>query len=382
MPELVALKNKHYPRFVFDRNPKTLKDEIPVFTLHSVIPGQFEEELQHLYSNGYQALTSDAFYECITVRKPVPERAVLLAFDDGWRNLRSVGYPLLKKYGFQAVCFLIAGVIRESDAQSQSADQQEAPDRLCSWSDVREMHDSGVIDFQSHSMYHNLVFISSTVEDFIHPSFDTFTENLNVPSFMINGQDNLSRHAPLGTPIYECAPRFAGKRRYFDDEKLRRMCVEFVEFKGGLRFFRNYNWRKQLMRVFEQHREREGDSGYYESDQEVREALYQDLVASKGLIEEKLPGKEVKHFCYPWWQGCDLAIEVSKEAGYLTNFWGILPGRRTNRCGDDPCRIVRLLSDDYIFRLPGSGRKSLLKIIENRFRQHYKGFTNKLMEPD
>lgn len=393
LPEILALKNKQYPDFVFERNPKTLKDEIPVFTLHSVEPNRFEEQLRFLSKNSYQTLTADEFYECIIGSRPIPERSVLLTFDDGWKDLRTVVYPLLKKYGLRAVCFIIPGLILEGNGNGPTAisekgasasnhDFNSDSDPLCNWHEIREIHENGVIDFQSHSMYHNLIFVSSIVEDFYYPSFDSYARNLNVPLYRINGKENISRCAELGTPIYKYTSRFSGKMRYFDDEKLRNKCVEYVKLNGGEDFFRDYGWRKKLINLILDYREKYGDSGYFEGEEELRKNLYDELLESKLTIERKLPGKVINHFCYPWWEGSDIAVEMSKKAGYLTNFWGVLPRRRTNRCGDDPYRIARLLSDDYIFRLPGDGRDSLLRVIGEKLSINYRGLIGRLVQPD
>jgi peptidoglycan/xylan/chitin deacetylase (PgdA/CDA1 family) len=375
VPELIALKDKLYPEFVLQRNPKTLKGEIPVFTLHSVEADRFEEQAGFLYRNGYQTLTADEFYECLVGNKPMPERAVLLTFDDGFKSLRTVAFPILKKYGLRAVCFIIPGLIDQEEKKRSNGE-------LCSWHEIKEMHEAGVIDFQSHSMYHHLIFISSAIEDFHYPSFPCAHNNLNIPLIRVSGNENVERRTEPGTPIYKYATRFSGKRRYFDDENLRNQCIGYVKSNGGEHFFEKNNWRKMLMKLIQDYRKRHGDTGYFENEEELRRNQYNDLLESKLIIERKLPGKTVSHFCYPWWEGSDLAIEISKKAGYLTNFWGILPGRRTNRCGDDPYRIVRILSDEYLFRLPGIGRKSLLKIMEERFSAYYKGFAQKLIRPD
>ena len=376
IPELVALKSKLYPEFVFQWNPKTLKNEIPVFTLHSVETDRFEEQANFLHCNGYQTLTADEFYECLMGNKPIPEKAVLLTFDDGWKSLRTVAFPILKRYGLRAVCFINPGLI---DQEGEGRSDREL---LCNWHEIKEMHEAGVMDFQSHSMYHHLIFVSSTIEDFRYPSYSYYPNNLNVPLFRMNGKENISRCTELGTPIYKYASRFSGKRRYFDDENLRNQCIEYVKSNGGEHFFRNNSWRRKLMKLIQDYRKRHGVTGYFESEEELRRNLYNDLLGSRLAIEGKLPGKTVNHFCCPFWEGCDLVVDISKEAGYLSNFWGILPGRRTNRTGADPYRTVRMLSDDYLFRLPGRGRKKLLNILEERFSGYYRGFFNRLVQSD
>lgn len=380
VPELVALRNRLYPEFVFEANPETLKDEMPVFTLHSVEPCRFEEQLKFLSVNSYQTLTADEFYECLTGSKPIPERAILLTFDDGWKSLWTVAYPLLRKYRLHAVCFIIPGLICDGDKGDPA--HFDASEPLCNWHEIKEMHEDGVVDFQPHSLYHNLIFTSDTIEDFIYPSFDSYANNFNVPLFRTKGEENVHRDAELGTPVYKHAPRFSGQKRYFDDEDLRNQCIEYVRLNGGDNFFRNYNWRKKLMNLIQDYRKKHGNSGYFESEEEMKANLYNDLLESKLMIETRLPGKTVSHFCYPWWEGSDLAVDMSRKAGYLTNFWGILTERRTNRCGDDPYRVARLLSDDYIYRLPGEGRKSLFKIIEEKASLNYKGFIRRVARID
>ena len=386
LPEVLALKRKQYPQFVFESNPKTLKDEIPVFTLHSVYPDRFEEQLQFLNKNNYRTLTADEFYECLIGSKSIPERAILLTFDDGWKNLYTVVYPLLKKYKMFAICFIIPGPISFNWKEETELNNNETKpdgfipgsDSLCSWNEIKEMHESGFIDFQSHSMYHDLVYTSGDIVDFFYPGFDDYPMNINIPVYKENGEENIFRNAKLGSPIYRNSSRFAGKNRYFDDENLRNKCIEYVFINGGAEFLKRKDWRKNLFNVVQDYRNKYSDSGYYENFEQLRENLFFELNESKVIIEEKLSGKKVNHFCYPWWIGSSLASEISKEAGYLTNFWGILPGRRTNKSGDDPYKISRLLSDDYIFRLPGEGRKSLSQILGKKLSLDYSRFINRL----
>ena len=386
IPEVRALLKNQYPNFVYKSNIKTLKDEIPVFTIHTVEPSKFEEQLFFLRNNGYKTLNADEFYECVKGIKPINERSIVLTFDDGWKNVYTHVYPMLNNYGMKAVCFIIPGLISEmpiNNNEGESKDERGPnADILCSWNEIREMHQSGVIDFQSHSMYHELVFVSSNIEDFFYPSFDSFAMNFNIPMFKINGKENIYRGINLGTPIYKYASRFLGKKRYLDDENLRNECIQYVRLNGEEEFFRRNNWRKKLFSLVKKYKMKYGESGHFEDEEVQRKNLFRELYESKHIIEKNLPGKIVSHFCYPWWQGSNLAVEISKEAGYLTNFWGPLQRRRTNHLGDDPLRIARLLSDDYIFRLPGEGRKSLLKIIKERISNNYNRFTRTLTQTD
>lgn len=391
LPQLNAYRKKLYSDFVFDSHAETIRGEIPVFTFHFLEPIQFEKQLQFLAANNYQTLKADEFLEMLIGNKSIPDRAVVLTFDDGWGSLWTYGYPLLKKYGMHGVSFIIPGIISEGGSYSPNLDdvwegrvlQEQLVNRdntaepYCTWQEIREMSSTGTIEFQSHTMYHSLVFTSPHIVDFMNPSFDCYAGNHTVPIFSSNGQDNLSREVEWGTPVYTYMPRMGGSRRYFDDETLREKCIQFVRENGSRDFFRRRGWRRELHKLVKDYRDNIGDKGYYESHQELRESLYRDLVESKRLIEENIPRTIVKHLCYPYFVGSQLAVEVSRDAGYSCNYWGFLKERRSNCPGDDPYHIVRL-NDDLIFRLPGYGRKSLQEILIQSFGNNYKNFLTKL----
>jgi hypothetical protein len=127
---------------------------------------------------------------------------------------------------------------------------------LCTWGEIQKMHDSGIVDFQSHTMYHTLMFTSPLIQDFIHPAFDYHYLNYNVPVFSKNGTDYVSRNVELGMPIYENHPRYSNKRRYFDDINIRNKCIRYVADNGGEGFFKRSNWRRKLLDVVYEHRKK------------------------------------------------------------------------------------------------------------------------------
>ncbi|MFZ1289724.1 MAG: polysaccharide deacetylase family protein [Melioribacteraceae bacterium] len=373
--EIKAFKDRVYPQFIFDENLITIKDDIPVFTLHSVNSEKFENQLRYLNANGYKTINSSELYEYLIGNIPITERTIVLTFDDGWKNLYTVAFPLLKKYKFKAICFLVANLIIEDENKTQenfenTNDSQNLlfPDSkiMCNWNEIREMEQSGVIDFQSHSMNHYLISTSSRVENFLYPYYDSYAMNFDIPLYREKGSDNYTRNLLLGTPIYENNSRFSEFKRFFDDETSRIFCINFVMENGGINFFKKFNWKKILLKQFQDYVKKNGNIGFYESENDQRESIFNEMYNSKIVIEKKL-NKKVEHFCYPWWVGSELAMEISKEVGYLTNFWGIIQNKRSNSKGSDPFKIVRILSDDLIYRLPGIERKSIVKILIDRY---------------
>ena len=66
----------------------------------------FDEQLAQLRELGYRVVGLDEVLDHYTLRKPLPPRAVLITFDDGYRDTLENAMPLLQKYGYQAVIFV------------------------------------------------------------------------------------------------------------------------------------------------------------------------------------------------------------------------------------------------------------------------------------
>ncbi|MDZ7291259.1 MAG: polysaccharide deacetylase family protein [candidate division KSB1 bacterium] len=392
VPDLLALFHRNYPEFMFSREPKAVQDEIPVFVFHSVEPVTFEAQLKFLARNRYRTLGGEEFRAAIAGERNIPERSVLLTFDDGLATLWTVAYPLLRKYGFRAVSFIIPGCIPEQAPESPTYVEYEknrvpveallARERgdfpLCSWQEIQEMHRSGVIDFQSHTKYHHLVCVSPQLVDFIHPQYDFyFFANINVPVYRVNGKLNFERQMPWGTPVYRAEPRMAGKPQYFDDEAARQACIEHVARNGDEQFFSRDDWRRQLIAVYQEARQHQRNSEF-ESPEMQAHMIYQDLQQARQIIENRLSGKTVDQLCYPWFMGSSLSVEQSRRAGYRVNYWGIVPQRKSNHAGDDLFYVPRI-EDHYLFRLPGEGRKSLREILSAKMQANLPRFVNRLM---
>jgi hypothetical protein len=373
---------KHAPRFVYEKEPLTLEGEVPVFTFHGVVPEWFEEQCSYLVENGYRTLSADEFLKTLTRRRAVPRKSVLLTFDDGLKHVWTIIYPLLKKYGLKAVCFLIPGCIPDDnrcvrltldDYWSGRATLEtlitlgRGADALARWNEIKIMHESGVIDFESHTMFHSLVFTSDRIVDYMNPGFDThFYGNIRVPLYSVDGRDVPARDAPLGMPIYGGAPRMSAANRFFDDENLRNTCIEKVRREGKEEFFKQRGWRRVLQNVVDEYKRNQTVVERYETPEERNRAIFNELIASREAIEARLRGKRVSHLCYPWFEGANFAMDASKKAGYAMNYFGQLADKTTNMPGDDPFRIARI-DEIYLRRLPGQGRTSIANLLRRLY---------------
>jgi peptidoglycan/xylan/chitin deacetylase (PgdA/CDA1 family) len=376
--DMKGILGGYYPDFVLPGKEKALQDEIPVFFFHEIEPEPFRAKLQYLKRNEYTTLTGNELLRVIEGKKSVPERAVALTFDDGMASLYTVAFPLLKEFDFRAISFIIPGCIPDSAPETPTYEdvktgqaslgdllrRESGAYPLCSWQEIEEMHASGHIDFQAHSMHHHLIHVSPHLVDFIHPGYDRHPADFNVPAYPVNGCQGYTRDVGNGAPVFWAESRLSGMPQYFDNEEVRNACLEFVENRGGETFFENRGWRRRLTRLYREEKRRSAP-GAWETEEEMRQEISSEIAECKKVIEQKIPGTTVDHFCFPWFVGSEVAVREAREAGYRALYWGMLGDERANRPGGDLMRISRL-ENIYIYRLPGKGRKSLSSLLWNK----------------
>ncbi|HMO04858.1 MAG TPA: polysaccharide deacetylase family protein [Kiritimatiellia bacterium] len=346
-----------YPDFVTARRTDPARlDGVVVFMLHAVQPGRFERQVRFLRDNGYRTIDCDTLLRFLRGEADLEGPSVMLTFDDGERSLYEVAFPILQRYGLRAVNFIVPGMIHASPAERPAIGKA-----WCTWEEVRAMHHSGVIDFQSHTLWHERMFTGETPLDFWRE--DLFTDGLLVdrPRVCTNGQDTLL--AEWGAPLYPMAPRMMDALKFIDRDDIRRACIEHVARQGGAAFFHKDGWRAELESVWRTAKGAQ-PAGGFETAEEQRVAILDSLIRSRSMLEGQLQ-REVRHLAYPWAMGGTLARRLSEEAGYRTNFHGPITGTPLNRPGTDPYRIARI-KDDFIERLPGRGRRALWSILAEK----------------
>ncbi len=88
-----------YQQIVTDDTPQSV----------TVMPlERLKEQVQYLADHDYQTLTIGELAECVQGKRPLPERAVALTFDGGWKSALNA-VPVLNQHNFKATFFLITG---------------------------------------------------------------------------------------------------------------------------------------------------------------------------------------------------------------------------------------------------------------------------------
>lgn len=109
--------------------------------------GQFEKDLKFLKNKGYETVTVYQVIDYVKGNGELPEKPIMLTFDDGCETLYHYALPLLEEYGFTAVGFAVGAL-----ADSYSALDDHNLNYSClDWDEIKEMCDGGIVDIQSHS---------------------------------------------------------------------------------------------------------------------------------------------------------------------------------------------------------------------------------------
>lgn len=362
--EFDNFRHGNYPEFITGRYTSYAPGGIPVFSFHDVEPKKFEAQLAYLRGNGYETVTADEYMErAIRTRG---DRLVMLTFDDGRASLYKTAWPLLKSYGMKAVAFVLPGEIK--DAATPRGATLEEGDELCTWTEISAMKD--IIDFQSHTLFHWIMFTSSKLAGFFTPAVRKGWARIDWPITRDDTSDRIERDYPLGTPFYEMDSRLSEKRRVIEPAITREICAKYVEDNGGEEFFKDRAWRDKLTKVHDN--ALVGAEFVTETEEERVESVRRMMSESKELLEKRLPDSKVRHVCFPFTIGGSTAVKLAAEAGYECFFWGVTaPDYAVSRGG---VRNVTRIKDDYIFRLPGEGRWPLRKVLTDKFWRRFRPF--------
>ena len=66
-------------------------------------PAQFESDLKYLKENGYHTVVVQDLIDYVEKGVPLPEKPVMLTFDDGYYNNYYYAFPLLEEYDAKIV---------------------------------------------------------------------------------------------------------------------------------------------------------------------------------------------------------------------------------------------------------------------------------------
>lgn len=123
-----------------------LKDE-KLQNDYTISPTLFENDLKYLTENGYTTVVVKDLTDYVYGKKSLPEKCVMLTFDDGYYNNYYYAFPLLEKYNCKAV---ISPIVSVSERFTETKDISVTYGHI-TFDDMKEMSDSGYVEIQNHS---------------------------------------------------------------------------------------------------------------------------------------------------------------------------------------------------------------------------------------
>lgn len=82
---------------------------------YSVSAVEFEKQMQYLKENGYTAISLLEFAKAKKGKFTLPEKPIIITFDDGYANNYTTAMPIMEKYGMKGTMFMVANDIGKED---------------------------------------------------------------------------------------------------------------------------------------------------------------------------------------------------------------------------------------------------------------------------
>lgn len=123
-----------------------IAEENPTNNEYIISPDNFYEHINFLKENGYVSITLNEYYNYRAGKCSLPEKPIIITFDDGYYSNYQYAYPILKSMDMKATIFI---------ATKFADDDSSAEISHFSWAEAREMQESNTIDIQSHSHSHS-----------------------------------------------------------------------------------------------------------------------------------------------------------------------------------------------------------------------------------
>jgi peptidoglycan/xylan/chitin deacetylase (PgdA/CDA1 family) len=107
-----------------------------------------ESQLYYLQQEGYHTILLSELVSHIRQGSPLPEKPVLISFDDGYRDNYTTAYPIFERFGMKANIFLVPAYLQEAaNKETRSASPYLRLEDL-------EAMDPGLVEYGLHSYDH------------------------------------------------------------------------------------------------------------------------------------------------------------------------------------------------------------------------------------
>lgn len=117
---------------------------------YAVTPANFEAQVQWFIKSGYHFINVDAILKYRKNGKPLPDKAVLMTFDDGYASVYNNAFPIIKKYKVPVVIALVGSWLEAKETADFNG-EMIAREKFLSQPQLKEMVRSGLVEIASHT---------------------------------------------------------------------------------------------------------------------------------------------------------------------------------------------------------------------------------------
>ena len=107
---------------------------------------EFKEQMLSLIENGFQPITLYDYIKWQQGEKELPQKPVIITFDDGYLNNYTHAYPIIKELNIPVTIFVITSRMGMSNGVTYPH---------FTWEQAKEMEESGLVDIESHTNMHS-----------------------------------------------------------------------------------------------------------------------------------------------------------------------------------------------------------------------------------
>ncbi|MEZ4686860.1 MAG: polysaccharide deacetylase family protein [Bacteroidia bacterium] len=271
----------------------------------------FEKQMAWLAKNGWYGCHWDELRDHLEGKKALPEKSVMLHFDDGFLDNWTIAHPILEKYKLKY------SVLATPDFVSKV--EQEGDWGYLSKKQIKAMVDSGLADFQAHGYTHTWYPKSDRL-------VDIFDGKQHMPHLMWNiypeGKPKWLQRWPGGVvegyPVFEFEKSLANERAFIPNDDFVRVATQ--QFDPSKSKAENLEAAQKLA---EDYRKKD-QLGRYESDEERLARIERELLGTKKELEA-ITGKPVEYLVYPGGGHTEETDRLAFEYGYKLLSKGTTP---------------------------------------------------------
>lgn len=140
----------------------------------AITQNDFKVQMKYLKDNGYHVITLDQLLGFLDYQEQIPEKSVVITFDDGWISVYDIAFPILKEYGFPATIFIYTDFVGGGKAMS--------------WKHIKELSEAG-FDIQCQTKTHRNLTVLKNKESF-KQYFNSLEMEISYPKKLIEKKLN------------------------------------------------------------------------------------------------------------------------------------------------------------------------------------------------